>query len=133
MPNTNTHQFPNYHVHFVFRTPKVMFSNPSVPYTIHHVYYSHKSPHISHNMLSTKLYALIPSYDALIFGGPVDNPSTRRIYVLGRFAPKSWYLTSTNYPWTPSYSAPLPYAPSPGPIHSCLNLKYEKKMNNYNP
>ena len=45
---------PKYHVHFVFRTPKVMFSNLSVPYTIHHVYYSHKSPHISHNMLSTK-------------------------------------------------------------------------------
>ena len=71
--------------------------------------------------------------DVPIFGGPVDNPSTRRISVFGRLAPKSWYLTSTNYPWTPSYSAPLPYVPSPGHIHSYLNLKYEKKMNNYSP
>ena len=71
--------------------------------------------------------------DAPISGGPVDNPSTSEISVLGRFAPKSWYRISTNYPWTPSYSAPLPYVPSPGPIHSYLNLKYEKKMNNYSP
>ena len=69
--------------------------------------------------------------DAPIVGGPVNNPSTHRIYVLGRLAPKSWYRTGTNYPWTPSYSALLPYIPSPGLIHSYLNLNYEKKMNNY--
>ena len=60
-------------------------------------------------------------------GGPVDNLLTYRISVLGRLAPKSWYQTGTNYPWTPGYSTPLPYVPSPGPIHSYLNLKYKKK------
>ena len=71
--------------------------------------------------------------DAPISGGLVDNPSTRGISVLGRLAPKSWYRIGTNYPWTSSYSVPLPYVPSRGPIHSYLNLKYEKKMNNYSP
>ena len=37
--------------------------------------------------------------------------------------PKFWYWTGTNYPWTPSNSEALPYVPSPGPIHSYLNLK----------
>ena len=69
--------------------------------------------------------------DAPISESPVDNPSTRGIYILGRFAPKSWYWTDINYPWTSSYLTPLPYVPSSGPIHSYLNLKYEKKMNNY--
>ena len=70
-------------------------------------------------------------YETLISGGPIDNPSTSGISVLGHFAPKSWYRTGTNYPWTLSYLAQLPYVPSLGPIRSYLNLKYEKTMNNY--
>ena len=31
------------------------------------------------------------SCDALISRGPVDNPSTCEISVLGHLAPKSWY------------------------------------------
>ena len=38
-----------------------------------------------------------------------------------------------NYSWTPSYSAPPQYIPSPGSIHSLLNLKYEHKTFNYSP
>ena len=76
-------------------------------------------------------YALIPSCEAPISKGPIDNPSTCGISTLGHLAPKSWYRTGTNYPWTPSYSAPLRYVPSPGPIHSYLNLKYENKIFNY--
>ena len=75
--------------------------------------------------------AAFTTSDAPIFGGPVDNPSTYGISILDHLAPKSWYRTGTNYPWTPSYPTPLPYIPLPGPIHSYLNLKYEKKMNNY--
>ena len=70
---------------------------------------------------------------APIFGGPVDNPSTRGISILGHFAPKSWYRTNTIYSWTPSYSALPQYVPLPGPIHSYLNLKYENKTFNYSP
>ena len=69
--------------------------------------------------------------DALISGGHIDNTSTHRISVLGYLAPKSWYRAGTNYLWTPSYSTPLSYVPSLGPIYSYLNMKYEKKMNNY--
>ena len=119
------------------------------PYTIYQVYDFHNIMHISHIFIHQNaqwmhdlntypsspryLYtkALIPSCDAPISKGLIDNPSTRRISVLGRLVPKSWYQTSTNYPWTSSYSAPLPYVLSPRPIHSYLNLKYEKKMNNY--
>ena len=75
----------------------------------------------------------IPHYDTRISGGPVDNSSTCRISILGRLTLKSWNRTSTNYPWTPSYSAPLPYVPLPRPIYSYLNLKYEKRINNYSP
>ena len=71
--------------------------------------------------------------DAPIFGGSVDNSSTRGISILGNFAPKFWHRTSTNYMWTPSYSEPPRYVPSPGPIHSYLNLKYENKTLNYSP
>ena len=46
----NSIQFLDFHVHFVFRTPKVMFSNPIVPYTIYHVNV-HTIMHISHTSI----------------------------------------------------------------------------------
>ena len=69
--------------------------------------------------------------DTPIFGGPIDNPSTHGISVLSHVAPKSSYRNGTNYLWTLSYLAPLPYVPSPDPINSYLNLKYEKMTIDY--
>ena len=60
---------------------------------------------------------------------------------MGHDGVASGYLTPigfrmlTSYQWDPrdKGATPLPYVPSPGPIHSYLYLKYENKMNNYSP
>ena len=52
LPTTNCIliKFMNHRVQYVFRTPKVMFSNPSVHHTIYHTKSSHNSStQITHN------------------------------------------------------------------------------------
>ena len=92
---------------------------------------SHSNPHSYTKKMPKCASGSETRCDVPIFGDPVDNPSTHRISIISRLALKSWYQTSTNYPWAPSYLTPLPYIPSPGLILSYLNLKYKKKMNNY--
>ena len=155
MPNANTIQFNSRTIMFSLFSESLrlcfltlVFNIQSTLYIIHtnhHTYHTacqaqytqHTTMHdLDPCPLSPRYsytYALISSCDAPISGGPVDNPSTHEIFILGHWAPKSWYWTSTNYLWTPSYSTPLPYVPSLGPIHSYLNLNYENKTINYIP
>ena len=52
---------------------------------------------------------------------PLTSHQPAEDSTLGHCAPKSWYRTGTIFPWTPSYSAPPRYVPSPRPIHSYLS------------
>ena len=56
LPTTNCNliKFPNYHVQYVFRTPKFMFSNPSVHHTIYHTKSYTIRVHKSHTTISPK-------------------------------------------------------------------------------
>ena len=62
---------------------------------------------------------IINFYDAPIFGGLIDNLSTHGISVLGRIAPKSWYQTGTNYPWTQSLDFSFPFISLLGHMAQC--------------
>ena len=46
-------------------------------------------------------------------GVPLTSRQLEEVSTLGHCAPKSWYRTGTIYSWTPSYSAPPQYVPSP--------------------